>query len=134
MEEEKEFASVNEGEEKKAETGQDEGKTETQKNRMEGRSEAKAGDDTKGRETGGEPRFHSLSIHTLSAGRCKPADTGGKQRASSSSAWCQRIIPHHRCELLSSHGDTDFVLRIRGCQLQMNHSLHLPNRIHPETE
>lgn len=30
-----------------------------------------------------------------------------------------RIIPHH---LLSSRGDTD--LRIRGCQLQMNHSLH----------
>lgn len=40
-----------------------------------------------------------------------------------------RIIPHH---LLSSRGDTD--LRIRGCQLQMNHSLHLPNRIRPETK
>lgn len=43
-EEEKEFSNLNEGEERKAETGQDEGKTETQKNRMKGRSDAKTGD------------------------------------------------------------------------------------------
>lgn len=43
-EEEKEFSNLNEGGERKAETGQDEGKTETQKNRMKGRSFAKAGD------------------------------------------------------------------------------------------
>lgn len=133
-EEEKEFANLNEGEERKAETGQDEGKTETQKNRMEGRSEAKAGGNTKGRETGGEPHFHSLSINTLSAGRCEPSGMGGKQRASSSSGWCRRIIPHRCHELLSSCGDTDLMLSIGGCQLQMNHSLHLPNRIRSETE
>lgn len=131
-EEEKEFANLNEGEERKAETGQDERKTETQKNRMESRSEAKAGGDTKGKETRGEPHFHSLSIYMLSAGCCEPIGMGGEQRASSSSGWCQRIITYHCCELLSSHGDTDLVLRIGGCQLQMNHSLHLPN--HPETE
>ena len=104
MEEEKEFASLNEGEERKAETSQDEGKTETQKNRMEGRSEAKAGGDTKDRETE-ELHFHSLSIHTLSAGCCELTGMGGKQRASSSSGWCQRIIPHRRCEQLSSRRD-----------------------------
>lgn len=133
-EEEKEFANLNEGEERKAETGQDEGKTETQKNRMEGRSEAKARGDTKGREAGGEPHFHSLSIHMLSAGCCEPTGMGEEQRPSSSSGWCQRIIPHRRCELLSSCRDTDLVLRIGGCQLQMNHSLHLPNRICSETK
>lgn len=133
-EEEKEFANLNEGEEKKAETGQDEGKTETQKNRMEGRSEAKAGGDTKGREVGGEPHSTAPASTMLSAGCCERAGMGGKERASSSSGWCQRIIPHCCCELVSSRGGTDLVLRIRGCQLQMNHSLHLPNRIHPETE
>lgn len=80
---------------------------------MEGRPEAKAGGDTKGRETGGEPLFHSLSIHTMSAGRCKPAGMEGKQ---------------------SSRGDRDLVLRITGCQLQMIHSLHQPNSICFETE
>lgn len=54
-EEEKEFANLNEGEERKAETGQDEGKRDTQKNRMEGRSEAKVRGNTKGREPRGEP-------------------------------------------------------------------------------
>lgn len=43
-EDEKEFSILNEGEERKAETGQDEGKTDTQKNRMKDRSDAKAGD------------------------------------------------------------------------------------------
>lgn len=79
VEEEKEFANLNEGEERKAEPGQDEGKTKTQKNRMEGRPEAKAGGDTKGREMGAGPRFHSLSIHTATAGRCKATGTGGEQ-------------------------------------------------------
>lgn len=65
MEEEKEFASLNEGEEKKAETGQDEGKTETQKNRMEGRSEAKAGDEQRA------GRLEEKPISTASAStRC----------------------------------------------------------------
>lgn len=42
--EEKEFSNLNEGGERKAETGQDEGKTERQQDRMKGRSDAKAGE------------------------------------------------------------------------------------------
>lgn len=80
---------------------------------MEGRPEAKAGGDTKGREPGREPLFHSLSIHTVSVGCCKPAGMGGEQ---------------------SSRGDRDLALRIRECQLQMIHSLHQPNNICFEME
>lgn len=112
-EEEKEFSNLNEGEERKAETGQDEGKTDTQKNRMKGRSDAKAGT-TKDKETG-ETHFHSLNIHMLSDGHWEPTGMGGKQRGAPSTAWIQRITPHHCCELFSSH--THIVLRIRGCQV-----------------
>lgn len=132
-EEEEEFANLNEEEGRRAETGdQDEGKA--QKNRMEGRSEDKAGGNTKGGETGRAPHFQSISIHMLSAGCQEPPGMGGMQRASSSSSCCHRITPHCCCEQPSSHGDANLALRIGGCQLQMNHSLHLPNRICPKTE
>lgn len=86
---------------------------------------------TKGKEPG-EPHFHSPNIHMLSDGHWEPTGKGGEQRGPPSSACCQRITPHHCCELFSSHRDTHIVLRIRGCQVPMIHSLHLPNRISPK--
>lgn len=87
---------------------------------------------TKGKEPG-EPHLHSLNIHMLSDGHWKPTGIGGEQRGPPSSAWCQRITPHHCCELFSSQrAHTHIVLRIRGCQVPMIHSLHLPNRISPK--
>lgn len=86
---------------------------------------------TKGKETG-EPHFHSLNIHMLSDGHWVTTGMGGEKRGPPSSAWCQRTTPHHCCELFSSHRDTHLVLRIRGCQVPMIHSLHLPNGISPK--
>lgn len=80
MEEEaKEFANLNEGEERKAEMAR-----RRWRHRKTGqRAEVKARGGS--RDTGGKTCFHIPSIHMLSAGCCEPSGTGSKQTASSSS-------------------------------------------------